>query len=335
MNQKLLLFGVIALIFVGLGSYILGTKQTQTQIENQMVSQLSPPPTDKISNWKTYANDEYGIEIKYPNNLLVTYSETNGITIQDEKDLNNGRIIIKLVNQNFEEATKNISSYDIKDMLLDGKQAIYYSFGDHNQFNKNYKIKINETQILEISISVTEIGTLSFEKQSKIFDQILFTLKFTDQSQATNETANWKTYNSIPFGIEIKYPPNWGLKEPIMADNAIYLNSNGRSDGPGSQPYVFIGKRENRGGLPFKELVTQELPSEIKNNFNFTKEIINGHTTYKTTSLPAASSTLTVYIAKDPTEKEFIYFGFQPDIPSDKTISTIYDQILSTFKFTN
>lgn len=134
---------------------------------------------DETANWKTYRNKEYGLEIKYPNNLSVSFSVYNGVVLEDTDSPNNGRFLIKLVNQKFEEAIKNIASKEVKDTQINQRNTVYYSLGEHNQLNQYYKIKANANQILEVQIILTENGSLSFEKQSKIFDQILSTFRFT------------------------------------------------------------------------------------------------------------------------------------------------------------
>lgn len=71
MNQKLLLLGAIALILVGAGSYVLGTKKSQPVAENKVTTQLSPT-ADETASWNTYTHSNF--TFKYPRNW---YPEDN------------------------------------------------------------------------------------------------------------------------------------------------------------------------------------------------------------------------------------------------------------------
>lgn len=75
-NSKIILIiiGIVLLILVGAGSYVLGTKKSQPVVENivQTTPIPSPIPTiDATADWKTYRSALGGFTIKYPNDWIV------------------------------------------------------------------------------------------------------------------------------------------------------------------------------------------------------------------------------------------------------------------------
>lgn len=71
----IILMVVFLVITVGVGGYILGTKQNKiAQNQSQPAiptPQPSPTPVDETANWKTFRSDNHGFEIKYPPSLGV------------------------------------------------------------------------------------------------------------------------------------------------------------------------------------------------------------------------------------------------------------------------
>lgn len=72
-NSKLIpiILAIAAVVVIGIGAYLFGTKQTQTVVKNsvQTTPIPSPIPTiDETANWKTYTNEDKDISflVKYP-----------------------------------------------------------------------------------------------------------------------------------------------------------------------------------------------------------------------------------------------------------------------------
>ena len=139
-----------------------------------------------------------------------------------------------------------------------------------------------------------------------------------------NSTVNWKTYMNTKFGFQVNYPASWTESGAISSgDNTIvYLNAN-ESIGNGPEPlkyYVFIAEEDT---LP---------------NVNLTKGSVGDYTAYKTSDVPSQLGTLSTFITED--NKKYISISLTPyDLKKpfdsqDKYID-IFNQILSTFKFTN
>ncbi len=166
------------------------------------------PTPDLTTNWKTYRNEKYGYQIKYPESLIpkqitdndtylefVTFAKENGerdflysIYIREtslEREVNifrsqiEGHILVNLIrNENTQ-----INGYPAT--LLE-----YQAQDPQTGPNNTYIIVNNGKYSFVISIV------------SDKADQILSTFKFLP------DTSGWKTYSNEELGISFKYPNN-------------------------------------------------------------------------------------------------------------------------------
>lgn len=175
--------------------------------------------------WKTYKNDEYGFEFKYPIDWRGEFSwhefledpghgyfdngimnDDSGIYIEVTKDKNIVEDIIHLrrplngININ----PKNVvfSEKEIKINNVNAKKInVKYTDPSNPEWEKNYiVIEQNGINYLLLSNGITE----------QLFKNIYFTFKFTTPAPVINKTADWKTYideNSNAF--QVSYPNDW------------------------------------------------------------------------------------------------------------------------------
>lgn len=169
---------IIVLILIG-GAYFVFSKKDKNipaqNIENQnSQSSQSVDGNLSMSDWKTYRNEKYGLEFKYPNEWLIAQeSNTNNIFVRLSKDGENS----------FSLNIGPITDIDGKKITLDEFLSFY---------NKNYKdtelkqgIKnINDIQMVYFDNSLVGLEKNKFvryitERGGLKYD---FDLKYTDKN---------------------------------------------------------------------------------------------------------------------------------------------------------
>ena len=150
---KIIIFIIIFLIIIlGGTTYYLGTKQNRLIVQNQQetVTPAIAQPTltstpekttiptqtgqtsiQDTANWKTYRNDEYGFEMKYPENILSFDSDRQGNAIALVKIKNSiCSSSVDIFYFAYEEVIKQFdSSYSTKgNYLLSKKQILLDSY---------------------------------------------------------------------------------------------------------------------------------------------------------------------------------------------------------------
>lgn len=227
------ILGVVFLLAVA-GAAVAGVYYWQT-VRNIPQSVTLPVHTEKVdptANWKTYTNDQYGFEFKYPANLYDDSDELAfrikssplkiaggggvkpdgvegkdwalgyeiSIAKQDTKDVN-------LVSQGEYKVTKvdnlpGIEAYDISGDVPSGGPTIYI---------KNPKVP-NSFILAGYGNGLTDSTEVD-----RIFYQILSSFKFTDSSSAIYTS---KVYTNAKYGFQLTMPDSW-IKYIVGQDEAV------------------------------------------------------------------------------------------------------------------
>jgi hypothetical protein len=256
---KLLITIIVFLILVvgSVGSFYFINIKKQAELSSTTptpTESLSPASTDKTVNWKTYKNTEYGIELKYPADLLVEreiacpkeYSYPNEIVnlfIKSIKDCTPDMPSPLAIYQpnSFSYPTSEDECYVVKEdtIAIDNTEAIRYT----TTFNPNNSKACLERGLGPPFLKQTDIFLDKDGKNFRIIYgsgdgmigvdditeetliKIVSTIKFTD------ETANWKTYTGD--GFTFKYPQDYPLQKWILNKDGITF-----SEGKGRMEFV-------------------------------------------------------------------------------------------------
>lgn len=200
---------LLAVILIGGGAYYFGQQQ---------VKQISKPSVaDETAKWKTYTNDRYKYEFKYPATHDIAAFGNNEVEISPVIS-----VCLKgdcaFFSVNSYEDKNNLS---ITDWLMNIRPDLYNAKTDSKQdiiINNYDAIKISrELDVSYYLIHNSNINDIGFGYSSKLGAQILSTFKFTNQNQ-TIDASTWKTYTNTQYGFSIKYPEELETIKTVEGD---------------------------------------------------------------------------------------------------------------------
>lgn len=165
----------------------------KSSMVNNILKTFSFIGKDETVNWKTYSNDKYGFEFKYPNNFDIK-EHVFGSTGQDwDGSKINKLAIFDLFDNNESGPIVNpalrfsITTVSYSDVLKRYKEMEKISIGDNYQ-EKQLGIEIGGIKGVELNsyaIFPVKNYTFVFDKTFKnigsVFNQILATFKFTTE----------------------------------------------------------------------------------------------------------------------------------------------------------
>ena len=156
----------------------------------------------------------------------------------------------------------------------------------------------------------------------------------------TDPTADWKTYTNSKFSFELKYPENIFFEGESDSKN-VFMDSDSKFVMPkvwgNVQPSeIMIYVDENEKGLTLSELKDQTKEA-LESPVLISSLILFPTTSYKAEGKGVSESPLQesnwVFVGiQIPSTNKFVNFSFSA---SGKFSKVVFDQILSTFKFTD
>ena len=194
------IFIIIGFLLIGLGGYFLYQYLTTPFINPNQESPSAIQQAD-ISNWKTYRNEEYGFEIKYPTYLLL-----DEVTLDSKTNFYNDYVSIDI------DTPENITESK-KPNPGSGGNLPFFRFGAFNPINKETitpcSVMLKKLVVGGMSVSVCEEEDMSgsMMRISFIKDKIVFSAQSGSYSNANTQLIDQilSTFKFISTSTPMSY----------------------------------------------------------------------------------------------------------------------------------
>lgn len=217
---------IVAVFLVGIlaiGYFWYQNKQTPVPVKSQNLTVASS--TNEFADWKTYTNEEYGFEFKYPNDWILE-ADRDGVSLDSPENFRNPNRRIEILiaydknlnNLNakqYYDGVNGIKAFDnpTEDReVIVGNQKAYELYPTTGEFPGELVIIPKEQIFIRFDTVLIK------ENTDVVLSQILSTFKFISTSTKAINTTNWKTYRNDKYKFEVKYPTNtnylenWGVE---------------------------------------------------------------------------------------------------------------------------
>jgi len=213
---------------------------------------------DETANWKTYKNEDYGYELRYPTDWNITVEAPDYYCLSKDSCVGGaeriysissirfgGLRIIVLNNPSMLSTQAWINKYintktasSVTETEIGGEKGIRIIFTNGAINNVSYVVK--GPVVYSISMSYSGPGE---ENLKKILDQILSTIRFVE----------WETYTNKEWGYKISFPSNWKKAEelPQTSQQAWWVSPRETPE----KKYIGIVVKENPNNLPTPEFI--------------------------------------------------------------------------------
>ncbi len=276
-----------------------------------------------ISTWKTYRNDEYGFEFKYPEEAVIPGTPVmSGNTIILEIGMSNGIFILPKGESDYGYDEQPI----ISDVEIGGLKA-KKQFWESDQ-RLEYKIIDPAKNWIPCGKDLKNCNRISIQWETKeqleFLNQILSTFKFFDKT----DISTWKTYENKELGFEFKYPNDWVKLDNYQSDpDLITVVSSQEAVDRASRCYEGCGP-----DLWFYRLENTNVDEYINDQgnliYNPKKITINGNVAYEADEA-GFSSYFIIMIQRGNDMYKIFGYNNELSLSSD----TVESKILRTFKF--
>ena len=172
-------------------------QQSPTVSPSPTPSQISSPPN--MDGWKTYRNYEYRLELKYPEEMMVSGPEVYDINSTDRSP--NFLLIIR--NKKY----KNSQGGEAPGLIMGnyaygsvGKEKRHFIKEDFDSKNGYIPIRFEEN-LVYVYAKCFETN----DEEIASCNNILSTFKVVDGDHVP--TSSWKLYTNTRVGVSFRYPP--------------------------------------------------------------------------------------------------------------------------------
>jgi hypothetical protein len=223
--------------FLTLNKNKLLSQYSQKSIPTSVPKRPTPTP-DPTANWKTYRNEQYNFEFKYPATLNYNSKQNSGVV--EELIFSNGMSVLISNNQliaqeakvsemwngeniHFPQSCKTNGCHFYTFSPFVGSWSKNVDFSKENarvELSQRFDIKNNSMEQLDDNKFDALMSSGQIDSANlMVFSQILSTFKFTDQNRPI-DTSNWTIYRGKDFAI--KYPANWISKAEKNGETNFY-----------------------------------------------------------------------------------------------------------------
>jgi len=182
-----IILGVAAIVVIAIGAYVLGAKQSQPVVQNIVqTTPISSPTPDPTANWKTYTNQKYEFQIKYPEAVKIEESDDYiDFTIEPVGPMNVGggiSVRIKILDNSkrisLNEVHKDIVGYDCNTEY--GGKCENVTFNEYSALKATDFINLSDDLAFYIPKD-KRVYVISTQEDQTLPNQILSTFQFLDE----------------------------------------------------------------------------------------------------------------------------------------------------------
>src|SRR3989344_1111842 len=241
-----IIIGLLVLVVAVGGTVAVVRENSKPKTEMPVV--LNNNVVNETKDWKTYRNDKYVFEFKYPSNLKVN----NGDSCTNDSSISIGELYIARYNKDVTDTyeiakiefdktndktpksggyvTPGYTTSEIKSSILGN----YFSFVNTLSLGDGGGLGFEtwpEHEALYFKVGGNNVLRAVFLTNNELYSKIISTLKVIDVSEATGS----KTYTNSEYGFEFKYPGTFSVKEnnsgnsPFEYEVCVSPRANGNS----------------------------------------------------------------------------------------------------------